>query len=121
MDFGGLKAFKEWSEWQFDHTLIIAQDDPHLKMFKQMAQLGLQDQGGVCDLRIVEAVGCEKFAELAYRTMNEILQAYQEGRGWTHPDGRLFEARYPVGANVRLRSVEVFEHTGNSAIYESSL
>jgi len=118
MDFGGLKAFKEWSEWQFDHTLIVAQDDPHLNMFKQMAALGLQDQGGVCDLRIVEAVGCEKFAELAYRTMNEILQAYQEGRGWTHPDGRVFEARYPTGAGVRLRSVEVFEHAGNSAVYE---
>jgi len=121
MDFGGLTAFKEWSEWQFDHTLIVARDDPHLKMFKQMAQLGPQDQGGVCDLRIVEAVGCEKFSELAYRTMNEILQAYQEGRGWTHPDGRVFEARYPVGQGVRLRSAEVFEHAGNSAIYESSL
>ena len=118
MDFGGLKVFKEWSEWQFDHTLCVAEDDPHLEMFKKMAELGLQDQGGVCDLRIVEAVGCEKFAELAYRVMNEILAAYQEGHGWTHPDGRVFEARYPVGQDVRLRSVEVFEHAGNSAIYE---
>ena len=23
MDFGGLKAFKEWSEWQFDHRYIF--------------------------------------------------------------------------------------------------
>ena len=50
--------------------------------------------------------------------MNEILTAYQEGRGWTHPDGRVFEARYPTGQGVRLRSVEVFEHAGNSATYE---
>jgi hypothetical protein len=70
------------------------------------------------DLRLVEAVGCEKFAELAYRTMNEILEAYQQARAWTHPDGRLFEARYPVGLGVKLRSVEVFEHAGNSAVYE---
>jgi len=118
MDFGGLKAFKEWSEWQFDHTLVIAKDDPHLSLFKDMAKLGKQSEGGVCDLRIVDAVGCEKFAELAYRTMNEILAAYQEGRGWTHPDGRVFEARYPVGNTVRLRSAEVFEHSGNSAVYE---
>lgn len=113
MDFGGLKAFKEWSEWQFDHTTIIARDDPHLDMFKKM-----NDRGGVVDLRIVDGVGCEMFAELAYRTMNEILSAYQEGQGWVHPDGRIFEARYPVGAGVQLRSVEVFEHAGNSATYE---
>jgi 6-pyruvoyltetrahydropterin/6-carboxytetrahydropterin synthase len=118
MDFGGLKAFKEWSEWQFDHTLCVASDDPHLEMFKKMAELGLQDRGGVCDLRVVDAVGCEKFAELAYKTMSVILEAYQQGRGWTHPDGRVFEARYPVGQGVRLRSAEVFEHEGNSAIYE---
>ncbi len=118
MDFGGLKAFKEWSEWQFDHTLCVGSDDPHLNLFKQMAELGKQADGGIVDLRIVEAVGCEKFAELAYRTMNEILEAYQEGRGWTHPGGHIFEARYPVGLGVRLRSVEVFEHAGNSATYE---
>jgi 6-pyruvoyltetrahydropterin/6-carboxytetrahydropterin synthase len=118
MDFGGLKAFKEWSEWQFDHTTVVALDDPHLPKFQELALLGKQDQGGVLDLRIVEAVGCEKFAELAYRTMAEILEAYQQGRGWTHPDGRVFEARYLVGQGVRLRSVEVFEHAGNSAIYE---
>jgi 6-pyruvoyltetrahydropterin/6-carboxytetrahydropterin synthase len=132
MDFGGLKAFKEWADWQFDHTLVIANDDPHLNFFKQMSNLGdppvsgvgslptgkPHERGAICDLRIVDGVGCEKFAELAYRTMHEILTAYQEGRGWTHPDGQVFEARYPVGQGVCLRSVEVFEHAGNSASYE---
>ena len=118
MDFGGLKAFKEWSEWQFDHTLVVGADDPHLSKFQELAKLGKQAEGGIVDLRIVEAVGCEKFAELAYRTMNEILIAYQVGGKWHHPDGRVFEARYPVGAEVKLRSVEVFEHAGNSAVYE---
>lgn len=131
-DFGGLKAFKEWSEWQFDHTLVVAQDDPHLEFFKRMANVGdlpgsgtgelpngkPHERGAICDLRIVPAVGCEKFSELAFHTMNEILEAYQQGRGWTHPDGRVFEARYPVGQGVRLRSAEVFEHAGNSAVYE---
>jgi 6-pyruvoyltetrahydropterin/6-carboxytetrahydropterin synthase len=130
MDFGGLKAFKEWSEWQFDHTLCVASDDPHLPFFKQMNDIVTIDgtnnpnssvpneRGALCDLRIVEAVGCEKFAELAYTTMKEILESYQDGGSWTHPDGRVFEARYPVGQGVRLRSAEVFEHDGNSAIYE---
>jgi len=132
MDFGGLKAFQQWAEWQFDHTLVIAEDDPYLPFFKQMSNLGDPPTSGtgtvdkikpherraICDLRIVEAVGCEKFAELAYRTMNEILIAYQKGQNWTHPDGRVFEARYSVGQGVKLKSAEVFEHEGNSAIYE---
>jgi len=59
------------------------------------------------------------FAELAFRTMNEILSAYQTSEAWTHPDGRVFSARYTVGADVKLRSVEVFEHAGNSASYEA--
>ena len=121
MDFGGLKAFKEWSEHMFDHTLIIAQDDPHIERFQELAKLGLQDQGGVCDLRVVEAVGCEKFAELAYRTMSEILENFKQGRTWLldlGPVMKKFEPRYPVGRGVRLRSAEVFEHDGNSATYE---
>lgn len=123
MDFGGLKAFKEWADWQFDHTLVVGADDPHLPKFQELAKLGTQAQGGVLDLRIVEAVGCEKFAELAYTTMNEILVAYQQGKRWElkNTDGVVaasFIARYPVGQGVRLRSVEVFEHAGNSATYE---
>jgi 6-pyruvoyltetrahydropterin/6-carboxytetrahydropterin synthase len=118
MDFGGLKAFKEWSEYMFDHTTIIAEDDPHLDKFKRLADLGLNDVGGVLDLRIVQGVGCEKFAELAYLKMNDILQAYQRGESYTLPNGKTFEARYPVGEGVKLKSVEVFEHQANSAIYE---
>ena len=109
MDFGGLKEFKTWAEHMFDHTLIIAEDDPHLEMFKQMSLLGLQDQGGVCDLRIVPAVGCEKFAELAFNKMNEILNKMKE-----FPDS----TRYPVNPDLKLKSVEVFEHEANSAVYE---
>jgi len=122
MDFGGLKAFKEWADYMFDHTLVVAEDDPHLDMFKKMAAMGLQDRGGVCDLRIVPAVGCEKFAELAYHEMAKILhcfrtdQPYRLMKHGTQLDS--FEPRYPVGQGVRLRSVEVFEHDGNSAVYE---
>jgi len=104
MDFGGLKPFKEWADYMFDHTLVVAEDDPKLEMFKQMADFGLQDQGGVCDLRIVPAVGCEMFAKLAYDKMAELLAA-----------GNI---SYPINPTVRVKSVEVFEHGANSAIYE---
>ena len=122
MDFGGLKAFKDWAEYMFDHTLVIAKDDPHLDLFLKMAELGLQDQGGVCDIRLVEAVGCEKFAELAYNVMDDILTTFQKGETWNFFPGERtaeYTPRYPVGQGVRLRSVEVFEHAGNSAIYEA--
>lgn len=119
MDFGGLKAFKEWSEWMFDHTLIMATDDPHLEKFLKLAELGLNDQGGVLDLRLVPAVGCEKFAEMCYHRMDRILQTFKRGGAWVCPDTfREYKARYPVGVGVRLRSVEVFEHNANSATYE---
>jgi hypothetical protein len=123
MDFGGLKAFKEWSEYMFDHTLVIGADDPHLDKFQALASLGLNDVGGVCDIRIVEAVGCEKFSQLAYETMENILKAFQAGNSWflVAQDGNTvkeFKCRYPVGQGVKLRSVEVFEHEANSAVYE---
>ena len=104
MDFGGLKEFKSWADYMFDHTLVVAEDDPQLEMFKKMATLGLQDQGGVCDLRIVSAVGCEMFAKLAYDKMAELLKS-----------GNM---SYPINPTVRVKSVEVFEHGANSATYE---
>lgn len=118
MDFGGLKAFKEWSEYMFDHTLILAYDDPHLAKFQELAKLGLNDVGGVLDLRIVDGVGCEMFAQLAYEQMDSILFAFQQGKEYVLANGKRFTARYPVGKGVRLKSVEVFEHAGNSAVYE---
>ncbi len=56
MDFGGLKAFKEWSEHMFDHTLVIAKDDPHLEMFLKMADLGLQAEGGTLTTELTSVI-----------------------------------------------------------------
>ena len=114
----------------FDHTLIIAEDDPHLPTFKQLNSLVTisgdmnpnsplpNERGAVCDMRVVEGVGCEKFAELVYNTMQDILETYQRGESYTLPNGKTFSCRYPVGQGVRLRSAEVFEHSANSAVYE---
>ena len=115
-DFGGLKAFKSWSEYMFDHTLVIAEDDPEIQTFLNLDKT-------VADIRLVPGVGCEKFAELAYTTMNDILTKFKAGQEWSYYDAnaeedKKFSAAYPVGANVKLRSVEVFEHGANSAIYE---
>ncbi len=109
MDFGGLKMFKEWSEHMFDHTLVIAADDPELETFKQLNALtGGYNNQGVVDLRIVEGVGCEMFAKMCYDKMAELLEEMKQNK----------HSRYPVNSSVRLVSAEVFEHDANSAIYE---
>ena len=105
MDFGGLKEFKAWADYMFDHTLVIAQDDPHLTDFITLNQIkGGFNDSGLCDLRVVEGVGCEMFAKMAYEKMAELLASG--------------DMRYPVNPTVRVKSVEVFEHGANSATYE---
>jgi len=120
MDFGGLKEFKAWADSMFDHTLVIAKDDPYLPFFQQMANLGNipssgngnQDfdklkpfeRGAVCNLKVVDGVGCEMFAKMCYDKMAELLASG--------------DMRYPINPTVRVKSVEVFEHGANSATYE---
>ena len=115
MDFGGLKEFKTWADSMFDHTLVVAEDDPMLEFFKHMNEMVDIDskdhlsklpheRGAICDLRIVPGVGCEMFAKMAYDKMAELLAS-----------GNM---RYPINPTVRIKSVEVFEHGANSAIYE---
>lgn len=111
MDFGGLKEFKTWLEYMFDHTFLVAKDDPFLDAFIALSELKLQDgnsiieEGRVVDLRIVDAVGCERFSELAYDKMQNIINTQREA-------GTL------LNETVRVQSVEVFEHSANSAIYQ---
>jgi 6-pyruvoyltetrahydropterin/6-carboxytetrahydropterin synthase len=97
-DFGGLKDFKKWLEHMFDHTLLIAEDDPHKDLFLNLPQ-------DTASIRIVPAVGCERFAEMAYNELSKIITgSIDRGTALNH--------------TVRVKSVEVFEHGANSAIYE---
>ena len=101
-----MKQFKDWLKDTFDHTTLVAQDDPSLEYFKTLHSQGLEEGATkLIDLRIVPAVGCEKFAELAYNRMNTMLQDNVINGTSLNP-------------NVRLKSVEVFEHGANSATYE---
>ena len=115
MDFGGLKEFKDWADHMFDHTLVVAEDDPMLDFFKHMNEIVdieskdhlsklPYERGALCDLRIVPGVGCEMFAKMAYDKMAELLASG--------------DMRYPINPTVRIKSVEVFEHGANSATYE---
>ena len=92
-DFGGLKDIKAWLKENFDHTLVVAEDDPELETFKQLTTKD------IIDLRIIPAVGCEKFAEHVYNHVSKIIEQSSGGRVW-------------------VDSVECREHGANSAIYQ---
>jgi len=90
VDFGGLKELKSWLEHVFDHTFLIAQDDPHLESFKKL------DQEGVILLRVLPNPGMEGTALYVYEEASKILQ-------------KLY------GDRARITLVEVRENEKNSA------
>ena len=101
-DFGGMKRAKgtidgmnpkAWMDYMFDHTTIIADDDPGLGGFKTMNDLG------IIQLRIISAVGAEQFAKYVYEKLDTFIQEETEGR-------------------VKIARVEFMEHAKNTAIYE---
>lgn len=92
-DFGGLKPVRQWLHDTFDHTLLVAEDDPALSSFRRLAEEGL------VDLRVLPAVGCEATARYVFDHVAAFVAAETGGRVW-------------------LESVEVREHGGNAARYE---
>ena len=101
-DFGGMKRAKtkidgkspkEWMDYMFDHTIIVAADDPYINTFQQL------DNAGIAQVRIVPATGAERFAQFIYDKLNPFISEETEGR-------------------VKISKVEFREHGKNSAIYE---
>lgn len=77
----------------FDHTLLVAEDDPHKDIFEI---LHAHDLARVI---IVEATGCEAFAKMIF----DSITVWLEANGYT--------------PRVRVAQVEVREHGANSAVY----
>ena len=67
-DFGGCKEIKNLLEKQYDHTTVVAADDPELETFKSMSDKGM------IDLRIADkGVGIERTAEWVYENANKLV------------------------------------------------
>ncbi|MAD24787.1 MAG: hypothetical protein CMO44_11525 [Verrucomicrobiales bacterium] len=101
-DFGGMKRAvnkidgmnpKQWFDYMFDHTVVVSTDDPALETFRQM------DNDGFIQLREVDYVGAERFAQFIYDKVNPFIEEETNGR-------------------VSIAKVEFREHGKNSAIYE---
>ena len=93
IDFGSLKPLRAWLHDMFDHTALVAQDDPEL------ATLQALDRQGLIQLRLVPAVGCEAFAAMAHAWAQAFAAQQTNGR-------------------VRVETVAVAEHPGNTASFQ---
>lgn len=67
MDFGGLRPLKEKLEEWFDHTLLLALDDPQYAEIKKLGDLGL------AKITEVEKTGCEGIADFLYKYINGVF------------------------------------------------
>ena len=78
MDFGGLKPLKAKLEEWFDHTLLVAKDDPQKDTLLSLGNKGL------AKIVEVEMTGCEGIADFLYEYINTIfLKDYgEEKRIW---------------------------------------
>jgi 6-pyruvoyltetrahydropterin/6-carboxytetrahydropterin synthase len=96
VDFGSLKELKNILEETFDHKTVVSGTDPDLDMFKEL------DKRDMIELVIMaDGVGIEKFANFCFEVANDYIQELTYGRCW-------------------VQKVEVWEHEGNSAIYEKT-
>ena len=93
VDFGSLRWFKDQIADQFDHRLLVAEDDP---LYRELIELS--EKGG-SDHFVVEKVGCEAFAEL----VGEKLICWLNDNGYS--------------PRVRVKAVECREHEQNSAVW----
>ena len=89
IDFGDLGILKQYLKETFDHTTILASDDPERETFLMLQNLNL------INLKVMDNVGCEAFAE------------------------NVFDFCYEKFSSMRvdIKSVRVFEHGSNSAVF----
>lgn len=92
VDFGGLKEIKNWLDEVFDHTFLVAQDDPELESFKEL------DKKGLIQLRVLPNPGMEGTALYVYEQASKLLEKLYGKRAW-------------------ITKVEVRENEKNSAFY----
>lgn len=94
VDFGDLDALKSALKSYFDHTFLVALDDPERATFQELHNRGL------AKVIPVTATGCEATAELAYTLADDLL------------------SKMGQKPRVHLDKVQVWEHGANSAIFE---
>jgi 6-pyruvoyltetrahydropterin/6-carboxytetrahydropterin synthase len=66
-DYGGMKELKAFLEDKFDHTTLVASDDPEIEFYKEMERRNL------AKLTVLSTLGCESLADQLYKYVNGIF------------------------------------------------
>lgn len=94
VDFGSLGSFKDFLKSHFDHTMLVADDDPDKDVFINLHNMG------IAKMVVVEATGCEALSKFLFDYLNDI---------W-------LKDNYP-NSGIRCTKFQVFETPSNSAMY----
>jgi 6-pyruvoyltetrahydropterin/6-carboxytetrahydropterin synthase len=76
VDTGTLNEVRSALRYQFDHTTLIADDDPQRDLFELLAERG------VVDLRIMDSTGMEGSAAWVFDTAERLVTLATGGRVW---------------------------------------
>lgn len=103
VDFGKLKFVRKWLEDQFDHTLVLNEDDPHLSYLRtclvESPQTSFTGAPIFAKIVIVPNCGAEGLGKFILEKVNALF-AY---------------SKIGVDRNLRVQRVRVFEDEKNSA------
>lgn len=90
-DFGNFEFLDKWLSENFDHTLLIAKDDPEFELLMSLNNI-------TAKVIVLDKISCEYFAEMTFKFIEQSL----------------------AKLDVEVVSVEVSEHESNSAGFYSS-
>ena len=90
-DFGNFEFLDKWLSENFDHTLLIAKDDPEFELLMSLNNI-------TAKVIVLDKISCEYFAEMTFKFIQQSL----------------------AKLDVEVVSVEVSEHESNSAGFYSS-
>ena len=90
-DFGNFEFLDKWLSENFDHTLLIAKDDPEFELLMSLNNI-------TAKVKVLDKISCEYFAEMTFKFIQQSL----------------------AKLDVEVVSVEVSEHESNSAGFYSS-
>ena len=74
-DYGSLGALKSFLQSQFDHTLLVAADDPEIDWYKEA------EARGIAKVIVLPKLGCESLADIIYRYVNGVFIPENWGTG----------------------------------------
>ncbi len=96
IDFGSFGYLKKQLNELFDHTTVVAEDDPEVDKFKAL------HEEDVIDLILMPNVGCEMFAEMVFDLMNDSIRTGDQEN---------------LDRGLRIVSVQCIENENNSSTY----